>query len=145
MTLRAIEAGMTASQGKEIVLNVGASPANGDMALLTISRPAIGRVVRAGGTSQIVPMAKIALGRCPSELTGACPAMTAFTGSDGMTGDEGKTCARVLGNKPGRIPVVLVMATTTSQTHGRGMRVRVTTTAPSRHIDCHRTTIIMTT
>ena len=145
VTLDAVQSGMTAGKREEIVPDIGTGPTNGDMTLLTISCPATGRMVRAGGTSEIVSMAKVALGRCSPELAGTGPRMTAFTGGDGMTTDEGKTRARMLDDEPDRLPVVLVMATFTSQAHGRGMRVRVTTTAASGQINRHRTTIVMTT
>ncbi len=145
MTLAAVQSCMAAGKRKEIVLDVGTGPANGGMTLLTINRPAIGCMVRAGSTGQIVSMAKVTLDGCALELADACPEMTVFAGRDGMTTNERKACVCMLTNKPGRFPIVLTMATFTFQAHGRGMGILVTTTAASGQINRHRTTIIMTT
>ena len=113
------------------------------MTALTIDGPAIGRMVRTGSAGQVLSMAEITLGGRAAKLSCCRPHMAAFTGGDGMAAYQGKPGTGVLGNEPGRFPVVKVMTLSASQTHGRRMGIRMAAPASPSQIDLHWATVIM--
>lgn len=69
MAAYTIQAGMSADERKEVVLETAAAPARGSMTPFTAGCPAVRNVVRGYGLGEISLVTQLALHRSPPELT----------------------------------------------------------------------------
>ena len=110
MAAYTIQAGMSADERKEVVLETAAAPARGSMTPFTAGCPAVRNVVRGYGLGEISLVTQLALHRSPPELTDRCLEVTALTGSYCVCGYEMETGIGMLCDQSGWSPVQLFVA-----------------------------------
>ena len=93
---------MPTRQREKSMIDKSLTPAGWLMTLLTISRPAIGEVIRIDCTGKIGSVTGFTLSWRPPELTDSGTLVTAFTGGYRMGTGQGKTGACMFCNQPGR-------------------------------------------
>ena len=144
MTSRAGQAGVSAGEREEIVLEIGPRPARGRMASLAVGRPAAGDVVGGRRAGKIALMAELALPRSAAELADGGLEVTALARSDGVRGDQMEARSGVIGDRARRPPVCLLVAFFAIQSQRGGVRVRVTSAAPAGEVHLDRSAVVVT-
>lgn len=143
MTQCAIRRGMCSCQREEIVFEVRPGPTGGSMASLAVGCPAVGGMIWAGGPDEIPLVAELTLQRSAPVLADGSLKMAALAGRHGVSGNQVKTCAGVLGDESRRRPVQLPVAVLAIKPERRGMWIRVTTPAAASEICRDRSPVIV--
>jgi len=120
---------MSAGKREEVVLEVRPAPSRGSMTPFAAARPTIRQVVGRVGLGKVPLVTQLALHRGTFELPDGGLEVAALTGNHRVSGYEMEASIGMFGDKAGRCPVQLFVASLTIQSKSRSMRIRVTAAA----------------